>query len=62
MTSFAPQAWKIIRTRDTDSISFPMYAMAVTGPRSPDSGERGFVVQRPARMEEIRPVAAAIRT
>lgn len=31
MTSFAPQAWKIIRTRDTNSISAPMYAMTVAG-------------------------------
>lgn len=28
--SFAPQAWKIIRTRDTSSISGKMYALAVT--------------------------------
>ncbi len=31
MASFAPQAWKIIRTRDTDSISARMYALTVTG-------------------------------
>jgi MtN3 and saliva related transmembrane protein len=31
MTSFAPQAWKIIRTRDTGSISAPMYALTVSG-------------------------------
>ncbi len=31
ITSFAPQAWKIIRTRDTASISAPMYALTVTG-------------------------------
>lgn len=29
--SFAPQAWKIIRTRDTTSISSGMYALTVTG-------------------------------
>lgn len=29
--SFTPQAWKIIRTRDTSSISAPMYAITVTG-------------------------------
>jgi VCBS repeat-containing protein len=27
MTSFTPQAWKIIKTRDTSSISAPMYAV-----------------------------------
>ena len=27
--SFAPQAWKIIRTRDTSSISKPMYPIPV---------------------------------
>ncbi len=31
MTSFTPQAWKIIRTRDTSSISAPMYAITVVG-------------------------------
>ena len=31
MTSFTPQAWKIIRTRDTGSISAPMYALTVCG-------------------------------
>ena len=31
MASFATQAWKIIRTRDTDSISTGMYALTVTG-------------------------------
>ncbi len=29
--SFTPQAWKIIRTRDTDAISAPMYAITVIG-------------------------------
>ena len=29
--SFTPQAWKIIRTRDTDAISAPMYALTVVG-------------------------------
>lgn len=29
--SFVPQAWKIIQTRDTDSISAGMYALTVTG-------------------------------
>lgn len=29
--SFAPQAWKIIRTRDTKSISTAMYAVTVVG-------------------------------
>lgn len=29
--SFAPQAWKIIRTRDTKAISAGMYAITVTG-------------------------------
>jgi MtN3 and saliva related transmembrane protein len=28
-TSFAPQAWKIIRTRDTEAISARMYALTV---------------------------------
>jgi MtN3 and saliva related transmembrane protein len=30
-TSFAPQAWKIIRTRDVSAISTRMYAITVTG-------------------------------
>ncbi|RWE41911.1 MAG: hypothetical protein EOS78_06070 [Mesorhizobium sp.] len=30
-TSFAPQAWKIIKTRDTAGISAPMYAITVLG-------------------------------
>jgi MtN3 and saliva related transmembrane protein len=29
--SFTPQAWKIIRTRDTEAISAPMYAITVVG-------------------------------
>lgn len=29
--SFTPQAWKIIRTRDTSSISARMYTLTVTG-------------------------------
>jgi MtN3 and saliva related transmembrane protein len=28
--SFAPQAWQIIRSRETNSISAPMYALTVT--------------------------------
>lgn len=31
MTSFTPQAWKIIKTRDTSSISAPMYGLTVLG-------------------------------
>ncbi|MER9243809.1 SemiSWEET transporter [Mesorhizobium sp. M0633] len=31
MTSFTPQVWKIIKTRDTSSISAPMYAIYVLG-------------------------------
>lgn len=31
VASFTPQAWKIIRTRDTDSLSTGMYALTVTG-------------------------------
>lgn len=31
MSSFTPQAWKIIKTRDTGSISAPMYAITVLG-------------------------------
>ena len=30
-TSFAPQAWKIIKTRDASAISTRMYAITVTG-------------------------------
>ena len=29
--SFAPQAWKIIRTRDTSAISIGMYVLTVVG-------------------------------
>lgn len=31
VASFAPQAWKIIRTRDTKSISAGTYALTVAG-------------------------------
>lgn len=31
VTSFAPQAWRVIRTRDTRSISATMYWLTVTG-------------------------------
>ncbi|MER8439988.1 SemiSWEET family transporter [Mesorhizobium sp. M1312] len=31
VTAFTPQAWKIIKTRDTGSISTPMYAINVVG-------------------------------
>lgn len=31
VASFGPQAWKIIRTRDTHSISAAMYALTVVG-------------------------------
>lgn len=31
MTSFAPQAWKIIRTRETSGISTGMYSVTVIG-------------------------------
>ncbi|WP_237216878.1 SemiSWEET family sugar transporter [Falsiroseomonas oryziterrae] len=31
VASFAPQAWKIIRTRDTAGISARMYAITVVG-------------------------------
>ena len=31
VTSYTPQAWKIIKTRDTSSISAPMYAINVLG-------------------------------
>ena len=30
-TSFVPQAWKVIRTRDTKAISTGMYAVTVLG-------------------------------
>jgi MtN3 and saliva related transmembrane protein len=30
-TSFVPQAWKVIRTRNTESISKRMYVVTVTG-------------------------------
>jgi MtN3 and saliva related transmembrane protein len=30
-TSFAPQAWKIIKTRETKDISTGMYGLTVTG-------------------------------
>ena len=30
-TSFAPQAWRIIRTRDTSAISTRMYVITVVG-------------------------------
>jgi len=30
-TSFVPQAWKVIRTRDADAISGSMYAVTVAG-------------------------------
>lgn len=30
-TSFVPQAWKVIRTRDTGAISRSMYAVTVAG-------------------------------
>jgi len=30
-TSFLPQAWKVIRTRDTGAISVKMYAVTVVG-------------------------------
>jgi MtN3 and saliva related transmembrane protein len=30
-TSFAPQAWKIVKTRDTGAISVRMYAITVAG-------------------------------
>ena len=30
-TSFAPQAWRVIRTRDTDAISKRMYVITVIG-------------------------------
>lgn len=31
VTSFLPQAWKVIRTRDTSSISTGMYVVTVVG-------------------------------
>jgi MtN3 and saliva related transmembrane protein len=31
VTSFVPQAWKIVRTRDTSSLSPPMYALTTAG-------------------------------
>jgi MtN3 and saliva related transmembrane protein len=31
ITSFTPQAWKIIKTRDTSSISTGMYVLTVSG-------------------------------
>lgn len=31
MTSFLPQAWKVIRTRDTKAISAAMYGITVAG-------------------------------
>lgn len=31
VSSFAPQAWRVIRTRDTRSISAAMYWLTVTG-------------------------------
>jgi MtN3 and saliva related transmembrane protein len=31
VTSFAPQAWRIIKTRDTEAISAPTYALTVAG-------------------------------
>lgn len=31
VTSFAPQAWKIIRERQTEGLSAMMYALTVTG-------------------------------
>jgi MtN3 and saliva related transmembrane protein len=31
VTSFTPQAWKVIRTRDTRSLSAPMYTLTVVG-------------------------------
>ena len=30
-TSFAPQAWKMVRTRDTSAVSTRMYAITVVG-------------------------------
>ena len=31
MTSFVPQAWKVIRTRDTSALSAGMYTVTVVG-------------------------------
>jgi len=31
VVSFTPQAWRIIKTRDTKSLSAPMYVFTVTG-------------------------------
>ena len=31
ITSFAPQAWKIVRTRDTSSLSSTAYGLTVVG-------------------------------
>lgn len=31
VSSFGPQAWKVIKTRDTSSLSAGMYAITVTG-------------------------------
>jgi MtN3 and saliva related transmembrane protein len=31
VTSFAPQAWRIIRTRETEGLSVGMYALTVFG-------------------------------
>jgi MtN3 and saliva related transmembrane protein len=31
VTSFFPQAWKVLKTRDTSAISAKMYAITVTG-------------------------------
>ena len=31
MVSFVPQAWTIIRTRDTEGVSLKMYVITVTG-------------------------------
>lgn len=31
VVSFLPQAWQIVKTRDTKAISAPMYAITVTG-------------------------------
>lgn len=30
-SSFIPQAWRVIRTKDTQSISLGMYVLSVTG-------------------------------
>jgi MtN3 and saliva related transmembrane protein len=31
VASFVPQAWKIVRTRDTEALSPPMYALTTAG-------------------------------